>query len=229
MKKLALLLSLMVSLSAQAALEPLNNTDLQQVDGQAGADLSLDLKLNHTSTSTFDNGTGAICEQAQYCRLGISLNNRNDDGSVTGSATGKKQWLVFKGIQGSINVQQLKLDGSDLTYAPLVGANITKPAMSLGFDATRPILMRNVGFNALAVETDSVANEGTNNVPGYLALGSSATTTGVNAYANGRYTNTTNQFDLGRETGFMGVMINGNLSIAGNIKMFSCDGTHPRC
>lgn len=227
MKKLTLLLSLMVSLSAQAALEPLNNSDLQLIDGQAGADLSLDLKLNHTSTSNFDNGTGAICELAQYCRLGISLNNRNDDGSVTGSATGKKQWLVFKGIQGSINVQLLKLDGSDLTYVPLVGANITKPAMSLGFDATRPILMRNVGFNALAVETDSVANEGLNNIPGYLALGSGGT--GTSAYANGRYTNTTNQFDLGRETGFMGLMINANLSIAGNIKMFSCDGTHPRC
>lgn len=227
MKKLTLLLSLMISLSAQAALEPLNNSDLQLVDGQAGADLSLDLKLNHTSTSTFDNGTGAICELAQYCRLGISLNNRNEDGSITGSATGKKQWLVFKGIQGSINVQLLKLDGADLTYKTLANTDVVKPAMNLGFDATRPVLMRNVGFNALAVETDSVANEGTNNIPGYLALGSGGT--GASAYANGRYTNTTNQFDLGRETGFMGLMINANLSIAGNIKMFSCDGTHPRC
>lgn len=220
MKKLTLLLSLMISLSAQAALEPLNNSDLQLVDGQAGADLSLDLKLNHTSTSTFDNGTGAICELAQYCRLGVALNNRTD-------STGKKQWLVFKGIQGSINVQLLKLDGADLTYKTLANTDVVKPAMNLGFDATRPVLMRNVGFNALAIETDSVANEGTNNVPGYLALGSGGT--GANAYNNGRYTDTTNQFDLGRETGFMGLMINANLSIAGNIKMFSCDGTHPRC
>ena len=219
MKKLALLLCLVTSMSAQAALESLNNSDLQQVDGQAGADLSLDLKLNHTATSTFDNGTNAICEKVEYCRLGISLNNRND--------AGKKQWLVFKGIQGSINVQQLKLDGADLTYKTLANVDVVKAAINLGFDPKKPILMRNVGFNALAIETDTVANEGAGNVPGYLALGSGGT--GVNAYANGKYTNTTNNFDLGRETGFVGLMINGNLSIAGNIKMFSCDGTHPRC
>lgn len=227
MKKLALLLCLVTSMSAQAALESLNNSDLQQVDGQAGADLSLDLKLNHTATSTFDNGTNAICEKVEYCRLGISLNNRND--------AGKKQWLVFKGIQGSINVQQLKLDGSDLTYNPLVGTAITKAVINLGFNATKPILMRNVGFNALAIETDTVANEGAGNVPGYLALGSGGT--GASQFTAGRYTgkiNATdtsfgNLFDKGRETGFVGLMINGNLSIAGNIKMFSCDGTHPRC
>lgn len=227
MKNLILLLCLMVSLSAQAALEPLNNSDLQQVDGQAGADLNLDLKLNHTSTSTFDNGTGAICEQAQYCRLGVSPNNRNDDGTVTGSSTGKKLWLVFKGIQGSINIQQLKLDGSDLTYTKLDNTTVTKPAINLGLVATLPILMRNVGFNGLAIEADSVANEGAGNVPGYLALGSGGT--GASAYSNGRYTDTVNQFDLNRETAFMGLMTNGNLSIAGNVKMFSCDSNHPRC
>ena len=226
MKKLTLMLCLMVSMSAQAALESLNNSDLQQVDGQAGADLSLDLKLNHTSTSTFDNGTGAICKKVQYCRIGISVNN-SFQLNTDGTSTFKKQWLVFKGIQGSINVQQLKLDGSDLTYNPLVGTAITKAVINLGFDATKPITIRNVGFNALAIEVDSVANEGASNIPGYLALGNGGT--GVNAYTDGRYTNTTNKFDLGLETGFMGLMINGNLSIAGNIKMFSCDGTHPRC
>ncbi len=213
-----------VSMSASAALEALDNADLQQVDGQAGADLSLDLKLNYKPNSTLQyNLDDSLCSgtDAQFCRLGISLNNRKD-------SSGKKQWLVFKGIQGSINIQQLKLDGSNLAYKTLAGADINKAAINLGFNAERPIILRDVGFSALAIETDTVANEGLNNIPGYLAMGNGAAGT-TGAYTAGRYTNTTNNFDRGRETGFMGLMIKGNLSVAGNIKMFSCDGTHPRC
>lgn len=74
---------------------------------------------------------------------------------------------------------------------------------------------------------DTVANEGSGNIPGYLAMGSGGT--GVSAYSDGTYTNTTNQFDLGRETGFTGMMMNGNLALQGNLKVFSCDGSMKRC
>lgn len=225
--KILFLVSCLLSLatSVNAALEPLNNSDLQQVDGQAGADISLELRLNQTTAGVFD-ATG--CADLKFCRLGISVNNRYDDGtqdtyvngSRVASSTGKKLWLVFKGIQGTINIQQMALDGADLKYG-----NITKPAIQLGFNPLKPIQIRNLGFSALSIETDDQANEG--GTPGYLAMKTGGT--GANAYNSGKYTDATNQFDLGRETGFTGLNINGNLSVAGTIKIFSCDSSHPRC
>jgi hypothetical protein len=41
----------------------------------------------------------------------------------------------------------------------------------LSIKETSPILIRNFGFNAMSIETDTVANEGSGNVPGYLAMG----------------------------------------------------------
>ena len=227
MKNLVLASSLLLaSFSATAGLEPLANSELQQIDGQAGADISLDLRLNQTTPGVFDS-TG--CAKLEFCRLAVSVNNRYHDGTqdsydVNGnrvaSATGKKLWLVFKGVQGAINIQQMALDGADLKYG-----NITKPAVQLGFNPLKPIQIRNLGFSALSVETDEQVNEG--GMPGYLAMGSGGN--GANAYSAGKYSDPTNQFDFGRETGFTGLNINANLSVAGTIKIFSCDGSHPRC
>lgn len=203
MKKIMMLAGLLTALPA-VAMQPLADPELQAVDGQAGADFSLELKLNHDLNSNF------LCanNDLQYCRLAISPNNRNDDGSVTGSATGKKIWLVMKGIQGTINIQYAGLDGTDLT-----DISPTKAGLALTYDAARPIQIRNYGYNALSIETDSVANEGAGNVPGYLKTG----------------TYTTPGFDNGRELGFTGLMMNGNLAFAGVVKVFSCDSNHPRC
>lgn len=227
MKKILLASSLLaICASAYAGLEPLTNADLQQIDGQAGADINLDLRLNQTTPGVFDTN---LCSALEFCRLGIAVNNRYHDGTqdtydVNGnripSASGKKLWLVFKGIQGSINIQQMALDGKSLTYG-----SITKPAIQLGFDPLKPIQIRNLGFTALSIETDEQANEG--GTPGYLAMGSGGS--GARAYSAGKYTDATNKFDFGLETGFTGLNINGNLSVAGTIKMFSCDSTHPRC
>jgi hypothetical protein len=41
----------------------------------------------------------------------------------------------------------------------------------LSIKETSPILIRNFGFNAMSIETDTVANEGSGNIPGYLAMG----------------------------------------------------------
>jgi len=224
MKKLTLILAFLVlSNTSHAALEQLDNQALQDVAGQGGADISLELRLNHNTSAGF------VCanNELEYCRIAFAINNRYADGSYrdsTGQArdkdgvsianVGLKQWLVFKGVQGTINIQKIGLDGADLTYLNDTGTStITKPAIQFSFDDSKPILFRNVGYQSLAIETDNVANEGAGNDPGYLVTGTYGGT----------------GFDAGREVGFTGLNINGNLAIAGTIKVFSCDAGHPRC
>lgn len=197
------------------AMQNLDDTELQGEIGQAGADFSLKMTLNHLSDYSFDT---TVCSNLVYCRLGLSLNNRYHDGTQdtydvngvrTPSPTGRKQWLVFKGIQGTINIQQIALDGEDVVYGSTVQASI-----KLGFTPTKPIEIRNLGFQSLSIETDTVAAEGVGNVPGYLAPATLYGGTG---------------FDANKERGFLGLNVNTNLSLMGSIKIFSCSSGHPRC
>ena len=198
------------------SMERLDDVGLQQITGQAGADLSLKINLNHTSASILDT---TVCSDLRFCRLGISLNNRYHDGTqdtinaatgvITPSPTGKKQWLVFKGIQGTIDIPYIGLDGEDITYASTPHA-----AIKLSFDPNKPIQFKNVGFESLSIETDTVAAEGSGNVPGYLTPATLYGGTG---------------FDATKEKGFLGMKMTGNLSLTGNIKIFSCGDSHPRC
>ena len=216
-----------------AEMQTMNEEELQAVDGQAGADLSLEMRLNQNESYRFLDQTGEVCEEFEYCRWALNLNNRNHNGTVTGSTTGRKLWLVFKQVQGTIKFQEIKLDGADL--APYVGdvviATVQKAAIQLGFDSTKPILIRNFGYQSLAIESDTCTetnlncSTGTTNLPGYLAKASGGT--GAGAYANGKYTAA--GFDNGQEVGFTGLNINANLALQGTIKIFSCDANHPRC
>lgn len=196
------------------AMESLDDSNLEKVTGQAGADLSLKLILNQDDNANF------LCADLLYCRLALSLNNRYHDGTQDTfdaqgnrfpSATGRKQWLVLKGIQGTVNIQQIKLDGEDVIYGGLNHA-----AIKLGFDPLKPIQFRNVGFQSLSIETDTCteSNQNCTNLPGYLTP---ATTYGGSG------------FDANKEKGFIGVNMNGNLSMTGQIKIFSCGTSHPRC
>ena len=251
MKKIILFSSLLLLLtSAHAELKQLDNQQMQQVEGQtSAATINWQLSLNQNASGNFANGAGEYCNGAnvKFCRLAISLNNRYHDGSyadrngklfkadgtVLATATGRKQWMVLKGIQGSINLQNIEIDGTDLLYKNDTNAEQIKAALQLSFKKTDPILIRNFGFNALAIETDTCTETNSNcstgsvNIPGYLAMGSGGT--GVTAYANGVYTDTTNKFDQGRETGFTGMMMNGNLALQGTLKVFSCDASMKRC
>ena len=240
---------LLVFGAAHAELQSLNNQQLQQVEGQASAaTIDWTLRLNQKETTagsgvyTFDTDT---CADLRFCRFAVSSNNRYDDGSyvtrdpITNmetihdkngnviTATGRKQWIVFKGIQGSIQLQKVDIDGTDLLYSS--DANMTgipdqiKAALQVSFKAANPIKIRNFGFNALSIETDTVANEGAGNVPGYLNADKYDATAGTNIKV------TTSVYDQGRETGFMGMMMNGNLALQGNLKVFSCDGSMKRC
>lgn len=239
-KILSFIGSLMIS-APLFAMDSLDDAALAEESGQAGADISVKFTINHDASANF------VCADLVYCRLAMSLNNRYHDGSqdtydVNGnripSPTGRKQWLVFKGIQGTINIQELKFDGEDVTY----GAGIVKGTLKFGFTANKPIQIRNFGFNSLSLETDTVANEGVGNTPGYLSAftGNNGTSkqsvTGRYNYTTsvteGSTTYTTTAFDHGREVGFLGLNVNTNLSLTGSIKMFSCFGGvggHPRC
>lgn len=204
------------------AMDDLADEDLSEISGQAGADLAIKFTINHDANANF------VCTDLVYCRLGLSLSNRYDDGSLDTynggdrepSTTGKKQWLVFKGIQGTINIQELKFDGEDVVYG-----STTKASLKFGFTPTKPIELRNFGFNSLSIETDACA-EGNNvgcsmtatagNTPGYL--------TPATLYGGVG-------FDATKEKGFLGLNINTNLSLTGSVKMFSCSSAnnHPRC
>ena len=214
MQKIWIGLFAMLSISSHAALEQLDNHELQKIEGQAGADLSLKLTLNQTTTGQFDN---AVCSDLRYCRLGLNFNNRGSE------ANGDRQWLVFKGIQGTINIQKLGLDGVDLQYNNKDGTGIVKPAIQLGLKYDSPILFRNFGFDTLSIEKDN--GVGASNA-GYLA-NTSGGTANVNSYSNGKYT--VAGYDNGREVGFTGLKLNGNLATSGKLMIFSCDGSHPRC
>lgn len=213
-KIISSLICAMLIATPSYAMDNLADEDLAEISGQAGADLSVKFTINHNTSANFD------CTNLVYCRLGMSLSNRYDDGSLdtydingnrTPSTTGRKQWLVFKGIQGTINIQELKFDGEDVLYG-----STTKASLKLGFTSTKPIELRNVGFNSLSIETDTVVNEGSGNVPGYLTPATLYGGTG---------------FDANKEKGFLGLSINTNLSLTGSVKMFSCSSAnnHPRC
>ena len=207
---------------SHAELKPLANQELQAVEAQSAATINWSLSLNQTSPGVFANAAGEYCNgtDVKFCRLAMSSNNRT-------TLDGKKQWLVLKGIQGTIGLNNVDIDGVDLLYKDDANADQIKAALQLSIKETSPILIRNFGFNAMSIETDTVANEGSGNIPGYLAMGSGGT--GVTAYADGVYTNTTNKFDQGRETGFTGMMMNGNLALQGTLKVFSCDASMKRC
>ena len=235
MKRSILFSSLLVLFgTAHAELQTLDNQQLQQVEGQAGATINWTLSLNQTSPGVFDTTT---CSDLRFCRLGLSLNNRYDDGSYVSNdgtihkkngdvttATGRKQWLVFKGLQGTIQIQNMDISGDDLKYTADNGTDEKiKAALKVSFKKEYPILIRNLGFSALSIETDTVANEGAGNVSGYFNADKYGATAGPDIKV------TTSVYDQGRETGFTGITMNGNLALQGNLKVFSCDASMKRC
>ena len=247
MKKIIVLLFLLTASSSKAELQALDNQTLQSIQGQGGADLSFKLSLNHNILSDSDLLAGITptfnCDPArlEYCRLAISVNKRfvqqgsadaNDpvwsmaasDPSIDNK--GRKLWVVFKGLQGTLNIQKLGLDAVDLEYLPKTGTGtVIKPAMQFTFDSSKPIQIRNFGFNAL---------EGTSTNPqdyGFLKTGTFSAvpqSTGVIGTSSPITVTTANNYDTGREKGFIGLQMNGNLAIDGKVQIFACSN-HARC
>lgn len=229
MKILSILLITGLFSTQGFALEALSDDALQKVEGQSGADLSLKLSLNQKLVDgkyVFDNGTGAVCANVEFCRIAVSVNNRYVDANGQPSSTGGyKLWLVMKGIQGTINLQKMGLDGVDLTYKSDGGADKIKAAMQLSFDPQLPIQIRNLGFDAIAFGQDtfttSATLEGDSSNPsdhGYLQVSRYDVSNAPKS-----------AYDHGREKGFMGLRMNGNLALQGKVMMFGCDASHQRC
>ena len=260
MKKIIVLLFLLTASSSKAELQALDNQTLQSIQGQGGADLSFKLSLNHNILSDTDLLAGTTptfnCDSArlEYCRLAISVNKRFVQQGTAGANDpvwsmaasdpdinnkGRKLWVVFKGLQGTINIQKIGLDAIDLQYAAKTGGStVTKPVMQFSFDGTKPIQIRNFGFNALSIEQDTGTVlsyydtsgnliEGTTTNPqdyGFLKTGTYSAvpqSTGANG-------TTANNYDVGREKGFLGLQMNGNLAIDGKVQIFACSN-HARC
>lgn len=244
MKKILSLFMMSVLTSSVFAMEPLSDTDLQAVEGQAGADLSLKLSLNHINTGTLANpsyqfDTDEACKDLAFCHMAISVNKRfvkydpsKPSGFAEDSESGNKLWIVFKGIQGTIDIQKLGLDGVDLIVRGKDGVERIKPAIQLSLDPNKPLLIRNLGFNSVAIEQDNFSSSMSGD--NLVVDGSTASTPlGDYAYLKSETYNSTNApnsaYDYGREKGFMGMQMNGNLVIQGKMMMFSCDANHPRC
>lgn len=236
LKSIYVLLGCCLSLPVYADLQALDNEALQAVEAQAGADISLKIALNQKLTGGFDQG---LCNDAAYCHFGLSLNKRyvqyqtGDSAelwSKPSSESGRKLWLVFKGGQGVLNVQRLGLDGVDLTYKNNQGVEILKPAMQIGLSAATPILIRDFGFDAMSIEQDSFVStagqEGSSaNAADYAYLKANRYSNSAADFAIGK----SSAFDQGKETGFMGLRMNGNMAINSKIMIFSCDAGHGRC
>ncbi|MEF9957213.1 MAG: hypothetical protein RR767_08440 [Acinetobacter sp.] len=260
MKKIAVLLLLFTANLSHAELQVLDNQTLESIRGQGGADLSLNLSLNHNILTDADLLAGTTptfnCDPArlEYCRLALSVNKRFVQQGSAGASDpvwstpasdpvagnkGRKLWVVFKGLQGTINIQKMGLDAVDLQYTPKTGSGtVTKPAIQFTFDGSKPIQIRNLGFNALSIEQDTGTVlsyfdtagkliEGTSSNPqdyGFLKTG----TYSAVAQSTGATGTTANNYDTGREKGFLGMQMNGNLAIDGKVQIFACSN-HARC
>ncbi|MDQ9020760.1 hypothetical protein RFI02_06550 [Acinetobacter sichuanensis] len=203
---------LLLATSVQAGLVGLDNEQLGEVNGQGGADLSWTLSLNHKAVSGTALSREYECSNNLYCRLAISPNNRKD-------AAGNMYWLVFKQLQGTLQLDKFQLDGVPVSVgAPSAPVNRTALQLTFGIGKDsagaetyfQPLKIRNFGYAALQIEKD--ADGGTNPATkGYLN--------------NSRYPDTiASVYDRGQETGFTGLNMHGNLALAGTLKVFGCSG-----
>lgn len=216
-----------ISCTSYAGLIQLDNQDLLNVTGQGGADLSWTLSLNHqyannmslTNISELTNNkvTNAFYQydcigNDNLCRLAISPNNhkeaRKDENgqviTINGAIVYDQKWLVFKKLQGTLQIDQFSVDGTTITNKN----SDPQSALMITFYDDKPLKIRNLGFENISVESGDT---------GYLNY------TTYTDIAPGVSTPT---FDQGKETGFMGLNVHGNLHLSGNLKIFSynCSG-----
>ena len=190
---------ILVMSTAQAGVVTLDNHELGEINGQGGADLSWSLSLNHklpTDPTKISYEYSCDASSAAYCRLAISPNNRTDKNK-------NMQWLVFKQIQGTLQIDKFQLDGVSLN----TGSG-ERTALQLKFLEEYPLKLRNFGYAALQIETDKGATAAEK---GYLNTGTYVDPAPSQA------------FDFGSEKGFTGLNIHGNLGMAGTIKVFGCN------
>ena len=231
LKKMTLATLVGLSLSAHANLTSLNADEMTQTTGQGGADLSWTFSLNHqyatdltlNNISGIENGKEVVYYKFDpkscgannlLCRLAISPNNHVDK-------NGNKKWLVFKDIQGTLQIDRFSLDGTTIINA----RGEPQTAMKVTFYDDSPLKIRNLGFSTLSIETGTQSQEGFLNTEKYDTYvekinGGTAVTKDVP------------KFDRGQEKGFVGLNVHGNMHMSGNLKIFSYNctgGAQTRC
>src|SRR5690606_20467438 len=92
----------------------------------------------------------------QFCRLAIAPNNHVD-------SNGNKKWLVFKGLQGTLQIDKFSVDGTTIINA----ARKPQTAMQITFYDDNPLKIRNLGFSTVSIETGTSGTEGYENTPTY--------------------------------------------------------------
>lgn len=232
MLKISLVLMMALSSLGHAGLTNLSTDDLNNVVGQGGVDLNWTLSLNHvyandmTKNDIYNKAnpsevyykldTDSCVANKSLCRLAISPNNHID-------ADGNKKWLVFKGIQGTLQIDKFSIDGVTI----LNSLNEPQTAMQISFYDEKPLKIRNLGFESLAIETGTGAKtdlikEGYENISVNDKYAAKKMVGGVLVDDLIDVPN----FDKGTEKGFMGLNVHGNMHMSGNLKIFSynCSG-----
>ncbi|MQW91421.1 hypothetical protein GFH30_09930 [Acinetobacter wanghuae] len=227
---------------AHATLTNLDSSQMQNTYGQGGADLSWTLSLNHRYANEMsltdiwgvnNQGDkevyyGYSCKNDIQCRLAFSPNNHKDENE-------NQKWLVFKKIQGTVQIDSFAIEGSTIVYAD--PALTPKTALNVRFSDANPIKIRNLGFETLSIETDENGGK-TEKDKGYMKLSKYEDTFKTfykktdGTYADDGQTLSIGTFDKGREKGFMGVNMHGNLHMSGDLKIFgfNCTGNaNARC
>lgn len=232
MKTIAMMTATMLALPAHAVLQSVDDLELSTMNGQAspaviaydtGAPkliLGLDLRLNLDPDGTIgqtDGTLGAadgsldnICPSGQVaCNIGIAFNNRYSSGN-------KKDWLVFKNVTGSISIPHIDLTGQLVNVSSTGTAN-NRSALALRIEKTNPIVIKQLGFESLAVETDSAAE---------VVAGGALNGSNVAGYRNNALAaplgDTNNVFDAGKFRGFVGLDITASLAVNGTFKIYNC-------
>ena len=216
------LATVLATAPAHAALNELDDQSLSLVEGQStGAQLALSVAINQTTPGTSNCGSGVGNTPLINCRLGFQFNN-------------VANWLLFKGFNGYINIPQITLYGVNLTAAPIsssvqqsaIALNIVFPTSSNANNTA--IQFKNLAFT-LGVQLNTCYTDGSGNCPTNGALAPTAAQNQATYYASTVYQNTnaaaayysSNAYDLGKETGVIGVNINGNLNVGGTLYVFS--------
>ncbi|WP_180040253.1 hypothetical protein [Acinetobacter sp. YH12100] len=240
MSKLFTLCTLLcTSMSIYAGLEVLDQQALTDTVGQGRADLNWTLSLNHIYATDLTKDTISRLDAnanpvevfyvldpetcgatKQFCRLAIAPNNHVD-------ANGNKKWLVFKGIQGTIQIDKFSIDGTTI----INHRNEPQTAMKVSFYDDKPLKIRNLGFSTVSIETGT----GGGALEGYANTSAYDTYTARTYNTEGGFSTSTQDvpsFDKGAEKGFMGLNIHGNLHMSGNLKIFGYNctgGAQSRC
>lgn len=109
------------------AMQPMADQDLAAVTGQQGVALELQFRINTDASgnplSTLTNcGGGSGPFTNSECRFALHFNNRNDcsgaalgTGTCTAGSAGSGEWLLFRGVYGFFNIQDINLNAGVLS------------------------------------------------------------------------------------------------------------------